>query len=366
MLVDRYIFFEWLKGFLLCSGVIVGILFLSVLYDDLSDLIGFGASTREIIHYFLLLGPSFLPAILPLTLLISILFTFSNLNRNLEITALRAAGYSLFRISRPVWLAGGLIAGTLFWLNADLVPRSMESSTHFWENLRERARAQAGEAVTVEHSLGFHETEAGRMWFLTRFNPRTRKAEGFSLIEIDERGRDLRRIQAQHGQFDPAQGAWNLRSGREIIYDPEKGEPTRILTFTEQVIEAGRASPEVMVAMRKRAKDLSLFETVRILRTLPKDHPEAAPYQVRYHSLIASPLTAIVVVGLAIPFAVGGTRSNAFVGISKSGGLFFFFFLLGSFATLLGERGFLNPALAAWLPIGVGTAIGLFFLFRER
>ncbi len=366
MLVDRYIFLEWLKGFLLCAGVIVGILFLSVLYDDLSDLIGFGASTGEIIHYFFLLGPSFLPAILPLTLLISILFTFSNLNRNLEITALRAAGYSLFRISRPVWLAGALMAGMLFWLNADLVPRSMESSTRFWENLRERARAQAGEPVTFEHSLGFHEIEAGRMWFFTRFNTRTREAEGFSVVKVDQRGRDLRRIQARHGQYDPTGGVWHLRSGREIIYDPEKGEPTRIHTFSMQEIEGRGASPEVMVAMRKRAKDLSLFETVRILRTLPEGHPEAAPYQVRYHSLIASPLAAIVVVGLAIPFSVGGARSNAFVGISKSGGLFFFFFLLGSFATLLGERGFLNPVLAAWLPIGVGTAIGLFFLFRER
>ena len=64
-LLDRYVFFEWLKIFVLALAAPLGILLLERLYDDLPDFINWGATTWETIKYFGLYAPSFLPTIIP-------------------------------------------------------------------------------------------------------------------------------------------------------------------------------------------------------------------------------------------------------------------------------------------------------------
>ena len=50
----------------------IGLLLLQNVYDNLKDLIDFGAGIGEIIYYYAVLLPSYLPTILPLVFMISI------------------------------------------------------------------------------------------------------------------------------------------------------------------------------------------------------------------------------------------------------------------------------------------------------
>ena len=72
---------------------------------------------------------------LPLTLLVSLLYTLGQMHRHHEFTALRAAGISLWRITAPVWFVGLLCCGLLGWLNASVVPWSVEESRALLERL---------------------------------------------------------------------------------------------------------------------------------------------------------------------------------------------------------------------------------------
>ena len=48
-LIDRYVLKEWLVGFVLTLGVIVGILILQNMYDSLPDLLDANASFKQIL-----------------------------------------------------------------------------------------------------------------------------------------------------------------------------------------------------------------------------------------------------------------------------------------------------------------------------
>ena len=80
----------------------------------------------------------------------------------------------------------------------------------------------------------------------------------------------------------------------------------------------------------------------------------------------ASPFGVLIVMALAVPFAVGGVRVNPAVNMSKSIGLFFLYFLLSKLATLLASFGTLEPAMAAWLPDGMMAVIALWAFARLR
>ena len=69
--------------------------------------------------------PEFLVTILPVALLLALLYTLTNHARHNEITAMRAAGISLWRICAPYLAVGLAASAVLFALNESLVPHSM-------------------------------------------------------------------------------------------------------------------------------------------------------------------------------------------------------------------------------------------------
>ena len=89
-------------------------------------------------------------------------------------------------------------------------------------------------------------------------------------------------------------------------------------------------------------------------------------YAVRYYGLIADVLGPLIVIAIAIPFAVAGVRVNPVVGVSKSIGLFFLYYVLTSFATTLGAKGYVAPVVAAWLPHGSMAVVAIWFFARLR
>ncbi len=104
-----------------------------------------------------------------------------------------------------------------------------------------------------------------------------------------------------------------------------------------------------MILSRKRPKDLSILELKSLTSTLGEKR-EMLAYAVQLQSMLASPLICLIVVAIAIPFSVAGVRTNPMVGVSKTIGLFFTYYILVNIFTALGGKEILSPAVAAWTP----------------
>ncbi|MGB0273402.1 MAG: LptF/LptG family permease [Opitutales bacterium] len=364
-LLSRYLLKEWSVGFALTMGVILGVLLLQSMLDSLPDLLAANASLAQIGFFFALSLPTYLPAILPIAFLVSLLFALGNLHRNYEIIAMRAAGQSLLQISRPLWGVGLLFSALLLYLTASVVPNAVERSRTFYENLDYASREARLDArqVGLIYNLGFDNREEGRLWMMNRFSERAWLAMGVTVHLRTAAGRELQRISASEAYFDDTQGYWVFVNGRELSFDPESGDPLRTQSFREKAFTEFTEDPSLMLGLHKKPRELSLNELRRIIQAVPpEENPAAMAYLTRYFSLLASPFSCLVIVGIAVPFAVSGVRANPMVGISKCIGYFVLFYVLISCATILGEREVLPAWLAAWLPnlSMLGIAVWLF------
>lgn len=369
MLLNRYVLREWAKIFLLALVATLCVLLIEDIQKNLDSFLRWGADAGQIGRYYLFLLPSFLPLVVPLSLLLSLLFALGQLHRNNEIMAMRASGLSLFAITRPLWLSGALIALAMLYVNAELTPASVEATRTLRENLRmadEASRVDARD-VGIIHHLGFDNRRDGRLWFMNRFSNYTLEGFGVTVHERDDAGRELRRIQARETYFDQDAQHWHFVEGREINFDPHSGSPIRSLPFDERAYPELNEAPTLMLALSKRAEDLSYHELRELLRRVPpEDNPAMYAHAVRLNSILATPFACLLVVGLAIPFTVTGVRVNPMVGMSKAVGLFFAYYLIANLCRLLGEQRVLDPVIAAWLPIGLMAALALFLLHRAR
>jgi len=366
---DRHLLREWLQILGLVLAASCGLLVVQVLYDDFRSLRELGASGSVLWEYLGVTMPSFLAVVLPLALLISLLYTLGKLHRANELTAMRAAGVGFLRLTAPIWAAGVLCCGLAWWLNTSVVPWSVEKSRALKEDLQflHDARVLTPDRAGAAYSVAFDNQRARRMWFLNRYSRFTQRAYGVSVSQLDLRRRETARLVAAEAAYDPARNGWTFVGGRELAFDPDSGELLADRPFAERFEAGFDEKPQLMLLIDQRPIDLSLHQLRVLIDYLEAEHsPKAVSYEVRYFGLIADTLGPLIVIAIAIPFAVAGVRVNPAVGVSKSIGLFFLYYVLANFAASLASQQYVDPAMAAWLP-NLGMALlALWFFVRLR
>ncbi len=366
---DRHLMREWLQILALVLVAMCGLLFVQICYDEFRPMLEAGAGGREFCRYLVVTMPSFLGIVLPLALLISLLFALTKLHRANELTAMRAAGVGFFRLMRPVWCFGLLACGAVWWLNATIVPWSVEQSRRLEEEMdyRRQARAIPADRVGAVYGVAFEEPRAGRMWFFDRYSRALHRGYGVTVSQLDRQHRENLRLEAATAEYDPARRGWTFAAGRELRFKEENGEEISSRPFATRFVADWRETPELMLLTDQRARDLSIFELRRLMDYFAlDDNPKGVPFAVRYYSLLADTLAPLIVIAIAIPFAVTGVRVNPAVGVSKAIGLFFLYYLFETVAASLATKQLIDPELAAWLPnLGMG-ALALWLFARLR
>jgi lipopolysaccharide export LptBFGC system permease protein LptF len=141
----------------------------------------------------------------------------------------------------------------------------------------------------------------------------------------------------------------------------------RTTTFSEKTMPHFTEDPELMQVFDQKPGDLSFFKLRKIIDYfIVEDNPKMTIYAVRYYGLLADTLAPLIVLLIAIPFAMTGVRVNPAVGVSKSIGLFLLYFVLLKLAETLGTRGVMEPQVAAMVPSVVMIGLGGFFYLRMR
>lgn len=205
------------------------------------------------------------------------------------------------------------------------------------------------------------------MWFFNRYSQFTRKGYGVTVVEMDAQRREKTRLLAREGWRDEARGAWVFRDGREITVNPEGGEVEATTRFAEKVRTDYGEDPAMMLIYDARPQDLSFTELRRIIGYFTaEENPKLTAYQVRYYSVLGETLGPLIIMALAIPFAVSGVRVNPVVGVSKALWLFVMYFVLVQVCATLGGREVIPALWAALLPGFLMLGAGLGLLARVR
>jgi lipopolysaccharide export system permease protein len=366
---DRHLLREWLSILGLVLGATIGLMLVQVLYDDFRALRDLGARGVDMWMYFFVTMPSFLAVVLPLALLLSLLFVLGKLHRANEFTALRAAGVGLMRITAPVWIVGAIACGLVWWMNSTVVPWSVVTSRELKDGLefRKQAHSLAADRIGAVDSVAFNNPRARRMWFFNRYSQVLHRGFGVTVSELDGQRREVSRLVATEAAPNPRGEGWIFKFGRALTFDPVTGELMGTEAFTERLVAGYHEDPKLMLLIDRPVRDLSFPELRQMIDYFKiENSPKITPYAVRYFSLIADTLGPLIVIAIAIPFAVTGVRVNPAVGVSKSFGLFFLYYIFTNLASSLATKQVIDPVLAAWLPnLGmIGLAVWLFAKLR--
>jgi lipopolysaccharide export system permease protein len=372
-LLDRYLLRELIVPLLYC---LVGFFVFWVLFDlvkELDSLQEAKLGPGEIALYYLVKSPAQVVAVLPVALLLGLLYTLSNHARHHELTAIRAAGVSLWRLSLP-YFGVGLAAGVvLFVLNEFYVPDSLNRAAQIKQ--RHGSQTRPGAERGRLQNLGFTNARDRREWLIGVYDVETAAMENPQVIWTLADG-SQRWLKAARARY--TNPGWTFFDALEYRDDPRtKTAPvpslqTNVLARPQFTETPDEIRSEIKIASRmaysdSREADLPLSDIFDYLRF----HPNAKRSDqwwlyTKLHGRLAAPWTCLVVVLIALPFGAASGRRNVFVGVASSIFIAFAFLALTRVSLALGASGYLPAWLAGWLPNLIFGSAGFWLTARAR
>lgn len=356
-LVDRYLVREYLVYIALGLSV-AAVLF--VVVDFLSTLdkyLRVKPPLAFIAQHFLYRLPVALHEGFPIILLVATLFLFLALTRHHELTALKAAGVSLYRVSLPI-----LVLGVLFSFGAGLFQEMILPALN--------ERGEEVDRVKIRGQLPRHLQVRTRLWVRsaeTRFfrieliDPAARDLYGVTILEID-RGFHLQsRLDTDRLRWTDA--GWLATNGavREIGAD----QRVRTIPFVTKALDTPERIDDFTV-MQKPVTAMSYFELRQYITRLEESGHQARKYLVELYSKLSFPLRNLVMVLAAIPFAVHAPRSGRLLGVALAIVIMAAYMVLHYVVIAFARADLLPPLMAAWTANVVFLGLGTSLLIRAR
>ncbi len=374
-LLDRYLLRELMIPLGYCLG---GFLIFWIAFDLMGELHGFQEHhlrVSDVAEYYLVKTPELLVTVIPVALLLALLYALTNHARHQELTAMRAAGLSLWRICAPYFAVGCIFSLTVLALNELWVPGASDKA----EDIRHRRDPVAAEALGPEwqRNLVFRNERDQRIWNIGAFNRQTGEMLAPNLEWLQPDG-SRRRMAAERGEF--TNDVWVFYDVRELIYPPGTSYDPRDLqmirtnqlelpdlTETPELIRSEIKFSELSNVKAAKRPRLSLGE----IRNYERLHPNLggvnrAKLETQFQGRLAEPWTCLVVVLVAVPFGAPSGRRNVFVGVASSIFIVFAYYVVKLLGLTLGTAGELAPWVAAWLPNALFAATGVWLTMRVR
>jgi lipopolysaccharide export system permease protein len=372
-LLDRYLLREFATPFCYCF---FGFYVFWVSFDLLGQLDMFQRnklSAGDVLKYYLIKMPDQFSVVIPVALLLGLLYALTNHARHNELTAIRAAGISLWRLSLPYFAVGLLLAVVTFATNEFWLPDSLAAAQRF---IGGEQSSRKTDNRHILRNVGFSSTAKNRKWFIESYNLRThemvRPRVEWTLVTGTRR-----EVSAERGFWNG--DAWVFTNVQELIYPPVKGAlpgppiETNLLVWHEISETPEEIDSEIKIA-RINSSDLrqirkaqfSIKEILDYQARNPGKGDKSRVLDTKLHGRMAAPFTCIVVVLIALPFGALAGRRNVFVGVASSIVICFAYFVLVQVALALGAGGYVAPWLGAWGPNLFFALTGFALTWRLR
>jgi lipopolysaccharide export system permease protein len=345
MLIFRYIMREII---LATAVVLLGLVSLLVVYDFIRELGDIGKPTwsfKSTLLFIVLEVPGHIALWLPVAALMGTLFALSRMSEQSELTVMRTSGLSLGRLAVGVGFIGALVGAATFALSEWVSPATQEYG--------KMLRLQATNAIVArQFNTGFWLKDERRY---INIGDLTAEAEPkllrLRIYEFDERSRLVLITEAAEARYTQGTG-WQLKDAVETRFDIS-GAAT--LTKTTSAVWNTPLAPGLLGSVRLSPADMSLSRLNGYVKHLRNNQQSSSRYEIAFWNKLAYPFAAVVMVLLAIPFAIGSNRRSG-VGLKIVVGIAIgvtFHFL----SRLTSHVGLLND----WQPIAVGLAPSAIF-----
>ncbi len=331
----------------------------------LDEIIDRKVPIKVLVKYYLSFFPIIIVQTSSICCLISVLFTYTALNNNNEIIALRASGMSFWQITKPAIFFGILISISIFLINEKFVPKATEVTQQIkLENLALKADREAQKKAIK--NLTFYGLK-NRLFFIDSYDPNTYEIQGINITQYDNDQNIIQKIAALNGKWTGI--AWKFFNVQITNYDYTGPKPTgRLKPYTEKLMDI-KETPDDYLKQRLLVSSMNIKELNNYISKFRSSGAEKALTNLRvdYHRKIAYPFSNFVIILVGLPFAlfIQSRQRSTFSSLGIAIAIGFLFYVTDAVSIAFGKGDALPPLLSAWMAPMIFSGIAILLIEKN-
>lgn len=352
-LLDKHLWKAALGGLLIAW---IALVILDVFFSFISeaDKINEQYTAIHVAIYLIFTLPGRFYTFFPMSILIGALLGLGGLAANSEFIAMRAAGVSIKNITFSILKLGLLLAVFVFILGEWVVPKTDLHARNFKAHLKNKN-------ITLVGGNGLWVKENNSIIYIGKVLTKDSLSD-ISIYTFKEEYAGLAHLRTI-GTASNDGNAWQLTD-----VNTSKFEAAKILKeHKDTQVDKTFLDPEILTVANIAPEQLSSTELKTIIDHQKENKLKADKYELIYWKRYSVPLSALVMLMLAMPFLFGSNRGGGagqrvFIGIIVG----IVFSLVSRSANELGIVYGFSPLISAFLPLFIFFIVSLFFLNRIR
>jgi lipopolysaccharide export system permease protein len=313
------------------------------------------ASVAHIASYLFFSIPMIISYIIAPSVLLATLLTFSSLSKFSEITAMKANGINIYRMTLPILIFASVAAVFLFYFSELITPAAVQKTKHIVKV-----------DVQKQKFLGFF--KQNEIWYRGE-----NAIYNFRMFDIGKNilhGVTINYLNPDYtlkGRVDAKTAEW--KNDKWVFYNlmtisfDDKDNP--VLAWSKEKTIDIPEKPADFKVMQKDVEKMGYFELRKYVKKIQLEGYDVTKYLVDLHGKIAFPFVTLIMVLIAVPFSLRSERSG---GVMQSLGIGIFigfsYWIVHAFSMSLGKSEILPAYLAAWAANILFCAAGA-FLFSK-
>ncbi len=366
-LLDAYVVREFFGVFLLVMVGFVILMLIFTFFDLMGHILHNHSSLITVGDYLVNLTPSMSYQVTPLAVLIATLVTFGILNRNSEVVAMKAAGISLYRLVIPIVTIAAVMAVSLFFFDQYYLPqanRRQEALRNIIKGNPPQTYQHPGQQWIFGSPLP---GEPGRIFYYRFFDPVHNEFANLSIFEFNPATFHLtRRIFAARVYWDANADTWHFQNGWVSTF--HGADVTGFRRFQQATFPEIHERPSYFKKEALRAsvqsQEMNFGQLKAYIRDMRQSGFDTMPLRVALWHKLAYPLTTVIMVILAIPFALSMGRRGSLTAVAVAVGVALSYRVLDGLFGAMGNVNYLPAAIAAWSADVLFALVGSYLLLR--
>lgn len=355
--IDRYIFFRLLTITLFVMMVLVFIFIIIDFSENSEDFTDKGATFAEIFGvYYLSYIPEITRLIIPVAVFVACLYLTGQMAERLEITALKAAGVSLYRLIVPYLAFAFLMTAIFSYLDGFVIPDANETRIAF------EAQYLRGKSDKVDTNRIFRQESENTIFKINYFNPDDKTGHRIDVTKFQgDSVSETMSIRRMVWQEDDQ--LWELQNIIKRVFTPDGYSKTHI----DSVDTTLSIYPRDLARKTSDIYQLTYPEAQNYIQSIERSGAGSVELpKVQLYGRYAYPFSIIVVT--IVGFALASVRRKGGKGFYIAAGLAVSFLYLVMMKVIepFGGKGTIDPMVAALLPHLFFLVIGIGILLNTR
>jgi LPS export ABC transporter permease LptG/LPS export ABC transporter permease LptF len=369
-LLDSYVLSSFLFYFVVWLVSFVILYHVFEFFELLSDILANHIALSRFVTYLFYLTPQLIYTTAPLSVLVATLVAFGVLTKRNEITAFKACGVSLYRLTLPVLLVALLASGALFVFDHFVLPESNRRQDAIRNEIKGRP-VQTYLRPDRQWIFG----RGLRIYYYSYFDAAHEVLAGVNVFEFEpKRFRLARHIAAERAHWEEPLKAWVFEHGRSFDFRDAEGwgSGVRVINvsaydnFTVKTFAELDEPPSYFLKEVKQYQQMNFQELKEYMLDLTQSGFDTVRLRVQFYKKFSFPAFAFVMGLLAIPFAFLTGNRGALAGVAVSIGVAIVYWSVNALFEQMGNAHTLPAVLAAWSPDVIFSLAGTYLFLRLR